>query len=317
MQLSVLTPTYNYGRFLGDAVASVRAQGDAEHVVVDGGSSDETLVVLGRAPSNVVWRSEPDRGQSDALNKALALAHGDWIGWLNADEFYLPGAFDALGRCLAEHPDADLVHGDAVFVDAEGRLLRLVAQHAFSTRVLRWNRCNISSCAMFVRRTAIPERGWDVALRAAMDWDLYLELARRGGRVVYLPRPIGAFRVHPDQVTFQPLPHDHPDFGLLERRHRRPRGWKGVVANRVGELEHRVRKVAEGGFRRELRARAQRGADMRWFRSPAARANAISLLSVTSARTTGDQDEARGRARVPVDDGVEREPDPREQHEGG
>lgn len=299
MNLSVLTPTYAYGRFLADAVASVAAQRQgtqiAQHVVVDGGSEDETLDVLRAAPPNVVWRSEPDEGQSDALNKALAHAEGDWIGWLNADEFYLPGAFETLAACAVKHPNAAIIYGDAVFVDVEGRVLRLVAQHSFSRRVLRWNRCNISSCAMVVRRDAIPERGWDVGLKATMDWDLYLEIDRRGGRIVYVPWPLACFRVHGDQVTAEPLPADHPDFPRLRARHLRPSGSSGVIANRVGELEHRVLKIVEGGLVRELRVRRLRGSDLRWFAGPAAAANAASVVAAGRAR---DAFEATVRPRA-------------------
>lgn len=288
MNLSVLTPTYAYGRFLSDAVASVSAQRNdgeaAQHVIVDGGSVDETLEVLAAAPPNVVWRSEPDHGQSDALNKALTLAKGDWIAWLNADEFYLPGAFETLAACAAEHPDVAMFYGDAVFVDVTGRALRLVAQHSFSRRVLRWNRCNISSCAMVVRRDVIPKRGWDVELKATMDWDLYLEIERAGSRIVYVPCPLACFRVHSEQVTAEPLPPDHPDFPRLRARHRRPSGTIGVIANRAGELEHRGLKLVQGGYLRELRTRRHRGADLRWFVSPSAAANAASVVAAGSAR---------------------------------
>jgi glycosyltransferase involved in cell wall biosynthesis len=301
VRLSVLTPTFNYGRFLDDAIASVVQQGvvDVEHVVVDGASSDETLDVLQRAPASVVWKSEPDNGQSDALNKALALATGDWIGWLNADEFYLPGAFDALAAILDEHPDADLIYGDAVFTDVDGGVLRLVAQHSFSSRVLRWNRCNISSCAMIVRRDAIPERGWDVELRAMMDWDLYLELLARRRRIVYVPHPIGAFRVHAEQVTADLVPRDHPDIPRLALRHHRPSGWARPVADRIGELEHRVLKMAEGGVRRELRVRDLRGTNVRWFDGPASRSGALAVVAAGSGLDglgRSNQHQARGSA---------------------
>lgn len=287
MKLSVVTPSYNYGRFLGDAIASVASQpGDGpvpEHVVVDGASTDDTVDVLRSSSPNVIWRSEPDAGQADALNKALTLSTGEWIGWLNADEFYLPGAFDALAAAVDAHPDAAIVHGDAVFVDVDGKLLRLVAQHSFSPRVLRWNRCNISSCAMVVRRDAIPEGGWDVGLRATMDWGLYLSVARRRRRIVYVPRPLGCFRVHPEQITAEPLPADHPDFARLRMRHGRPSGAVAALANRAGELEHRLLKVVEGGILREWRVRRLRGADLRWFASAAAADNAASVVAAGSA----------------------------------
>jgi len=85
VQLSVLTPTFRSGVFLPNNLASVRGTG-AQHVVMDGGSDDGTVALL-EAADDVVWRSEPDTGQSDALNKAMAAADGNWLGWLNADEF--------------------------------------------------------------------------------------------------------------------------------------------------------------------------------------------------------------------------------------
>lgn len=282
MRLSILSPSYNYGRFLTDALQSVGAQGEVEHVVVDGGSVDDTTRLLARAGPSVIWRSEPDRGQSDALNKALAMSTGDWIGWLNVDEFYLPGAFDALAAGLARHPDADLVHGDAVFVDGAGRLRRLVGQHRPSSRVLRWDRCYISSCAMFARRRALPERGWDVGLREVMDWDMYLEMQRRGARFAYIPRPIAAFRVHPDQVTTTPLGWDSPERELLRQRHDLPRGATARLAARAGQLEHRVLKLVGGSYIRELRVRTLVGADLRWFASDEARRSAERVVRVGS-----------------------------------
>ncbi len=99
VSISVLTPTYQSGRFLPNALASV-ARSHVQHVVMDGGSSDDTVALLQAAPS-VTWRSEPDRGQSHALNKALELADGEWIGWLNADEFYLPGVLEFVRNRLS------------------------------------------------------------------------------------------------------------------------------------------------------------------------------------------------------------------------
>ncbi len=93
-EVSVLTPSLNYGRFVEDALLSVLNQRDisVDHIVQDGGSSDETLEVLSRFDRTIDWSSEPDGGQSQALNHALRRASGRWITWLNADEFYLPGS---------------------------------------------------------------------------------------------------------------------------------------------------------------------------------------------------------------------------------
>ena len=297
MRLSILTPSYNYGRFLGDAIASVAEQTHpgvehVEHVVVDGGSTDETVEVLRRAPAHVVWRSEPDEGQSDALGKAFAMSTGDWIGWLNADEFYLPGALQAVAEIVERHPDATLVHGDTAFVDEHGAFVRLRAHHPFRPRVLRWHTPYISSCSMFLRREAVPERGWDRELRAIMDWDLYLEVSSRGASIRYFPRPLGAFRVHASQVSATPVTNASPERQLLVARHRLPRPPLTVLFARAAQLERGLAKAAGGAFARQRQASRFVGADMRWFESDAALTAARALVEVASG-AAGRRSQAR------------------------
>src|SRR5262249_6710278 len=139
VDVSVLTPSLNYARFIEDALISVRDQrnGDltVEHIIQDGLSSDGTVDVI-TSFRGVTWSSEADRGQSDALNKALEKASGRWIAWLNADEFYLPQGIAHLVR-VAERARAGVAYGDCLFVDGDGRLLRLKAQHRFNARLLR------------------------------------------------------------------------------------------------------------------------------------------------------------------------------------
>lgn len=288
MRLSILTPSFNYGRFLGDAIASVSNERHpgfehVEHVVVDGGSTDDTLEVLRRAPATVVWRSEPDEGQSDALGKAFAMSTGDWIGWLNADEFYLPGALEALAEVLERDPDATLVHGDTAFVDEEGRFVRLRAHHAFRPRVLRWHSPYISSCSMFLRRDAVPDRGWDRDLRAIMDWDLYLEVWAEGASFRYLPRPLGAFRVHPGQVSATRVTDSSPERKLLVARHRLPRPPLTGAFATAARVERGLAKAAGGAYARQRRSARFAGADLRWFASDVARENADALVGVASS----------------------------------
>lgn len=287
MRLSILTPSYNYGRFLGDAIASVAEQAHpgiehVEHVIVDGGSDDETVEILRRAPAHVVWRSEPDEGQSDALGKAFALSTGDWIGWLNADEFYLPGALQAVAELAERHPDATLVHGDTAFVDEHGAFVRLRAHHPFRPRVLRWHSPYISSCSMFLRRDAVPPRGWDRELRAIMDWDLYLEIWSRGASIEYFPRPLGAFRVHSSQVSATRVTDESPERRLLVTRHRLPRPPLTRLFARAAQLERGLAKAAGGAFARQRRASRFVGADLRWFDDDAALTSARELLDVAS-----------------------------------
>lgn len=265
--VSVLTPSYGYGRFIEDAIESVLGQHDVsvEHVVQDGGSNDETVDVLRRF-DGLVWASEPDQGQSDALNKALAKAGGRWIAWLNADEFYLPRSLAALIE-HGERSGLDVVYGDCVFVDGDGRVERLVPQHRFSARILREYGCYISSSAVLIRRSVLGDAPWDATARRIMDWDLYLKLLERGARFSHLAYPVSAFRVHADRITSSPAEGDEEN--EIASRYGLPRDvyvrWR---ASRVGRWLHPVYKALGGAYLRQLGARSLQGQDIRWFSGP-------------------------------------------------
>lgn len=261
-RVSVLTPSLGYGDFIRDALLSVQGQQRVrpEHIVQDGRSTDATIDVLREFGERVRWRSEDDAGQSDALNKALAQASNEWVGTLNADEFYLPDALSVLAD-EGERTGADVVYGDVVFVDEHGRLLRLLAAHTFDRRALRRYGCFIETCATLYRRSALPESPWDVGMKRIMDWDAFLRLDGQDRRFRYVPYPVGAFRVHDRQVTARPGEDFPTEYAALRERHR-----AGGGRRTVGRAVHRGRKVLEGSFRRELRARPLAGADFRWFR---------------------------------------------------
>lgn len=264
--VSVLTPSYRYGRFIEDAILSVRGQDgiSVEHVVQDGGSDDSTVDVLRRS-GGVVWDSRRDAGQSDALNTALARATGAWIGWLNADEFYLPGALGALLR-RAEATGADVVYGDCIFVDAEGKFERLLPQHRFSARVLREYGCYIPSNATLVRRSTLGDTPWDPTLKRIMDWDLYMKLLASGSRFAYVPYPIAAFRTHPERVTSKPAG-DSSEEDEVASRYGLPSDvqvrWR---SSRIGRWMHPAYKLVDGAYMRQRLAATLRGRDLRWFR---------------------------------------------------
>ena len=108
--ISVVTPSFNQRRFIGEALASVQLQNYAncEHLVIDGRSTDNTVDLLrnlteGKEQSKIVWISEQDSGQSEALNKGFRLAKGDIIGWLNSDDRYRPGCFERIVQAFADN----------------------------------------------------------------------------------------------------------------------------------------------------------------------------------------------------------------------
>lgn len=207
MKISVITPTLNYGRFLPDAIESVDAQDgvDVEHLVIDGGSTDTTLGVLERYAHlpHLDWVSEPDKGQSDAINKGFRRATGDILCWLNADEFYMPGALRAVAAAFAAEPEHSVVYGLPLFVNADGAPMRVLRHHRFDWSVLLYYGCYITSVAAFFRRGPLLERDdpLDTSYRVAMDLELYLRLASRGVTFGFVPALLGAFRCHAANVS--------------------------------------------------------------------------------------------------------------------
>jgi glycosyltransferase involved in cell wall biosynthesis len=199
--VSVVTPSLNQGRYVEAAIQSVLEQEypRLEHIVVDGGSTDGTLDVLRRHP-HLRWVSEPDRGQADAVNKGVAMAAGEVIGWLNADDLYLPGAIRAGVDALRES-GAALVYGGWRQIDEDGRTIRDVPPVPFDYRAQLEERNAVAQPGSLITREAWEAvGGLDSSYRYAMDYELWLRLAARF-EVVHVDRVLGAYRYHPVSKT--------------------------------------------------------------------------------------------------------------------
>ncbi len=220
--VSVITPSLDQGAFIGDALASVAGQRypGLEHIVVDGGSSDGTVEILRASGGAVRWTSEPDAGQGDAVNKGIARARGEIVGWLNADDFYAPGAAAAAAAFLAAHPEADVVYGDCLYLyqDAEPEETRLVRAWPFDLDALLNVGCYIPQPATFVRRAALAGVALDATLRFALDYDLWIRLARAGRSFAYLPLTLAVFRITPGSKSGHDLDEFWREVRAVSRR---------------------------------------------------------------------------------------------------
>jgi glycosyltransferase involved in cell wall biosynthesis len=200
--VSVLIPSFNSGRYLGRAVASVLAcEGlTLEVLVQDGGSTDATRHVLaGIVDPRVSCVVAPDAGQSDALNRALARASGDWVLWLNADDEVVPEALSRLARRATD--DCDVVAGGFQTIGDDGRVLKTYRPGALTRENLVRHGCVIFSGAMLMRTSVLRELGgFDTSLDYCMDYDLLFRLQRRTAALVD-DAPVARFRLQAESKS--------------------------------------------------------------------------------------------------------------------
>lgn len=200
-RVTIITPSFNQGATLEQTIRSVLLQQypNLEYMVIDGGSTDASPAIIQQyAPFLTYWRSAPDHGQADAINRGLARATGDIVNWLCSDDLLEPGAVQAVARAFLDQPDADVVVGDCRRIDAEGRPRSLFRADITSIDLLPVKHL-IPQPSCFVRRAAL-DRGDDLppldpTLTFAMDRELWCSLRARGARWSYIPQTLSRFRV--------------------------------------------------------------------------------------------------------------------------
>jgi GT2 family glycosyltransferase len=198
-RLSIVTPSYNQGQFIEETIRSVLLQGyrELEYTIIDGGSTDDSLSVIRKyEPWLAYWTSEPDDGQSDAINKGFGRATGEIVAWLNSDDLYRPGALSATARFYGKYPRTDLTYGAYVLVDQNGRQTRRLQAPRFDmARLTLWN--YIPQPTVFMRRQVLDRIGYlDRSLHYVMDYDYWLRAAIFGLRIERITRYIANFREH-------------------------------------------------------------------------------------------------------------------------
>lgn len=233
-KVSIVTPSFNQGRYLRRAIDSIHSQqGDfeIEHIVIDGGSTDESLDILRQYGDAVDWISEPDEGQTDAVNKGLARASGDYIGWLNSDDTYLPGAFAAICDVFENAPNAKWAYGKVRIIDPDDNEIRR-AITAYKNRKMRrfdfkkllaenW----ISQMGVFWRRSFGESVGpLRVDLKYCMDYDLWLRMGKQScGR--FVDRYLANFRWYPQSKSGAGFTRQFQEELEVARRHGGKHRW--------------------------------------------------------------------------------------------
>lgn len=203
--VSIVVPSYKQGRYIRATLDSVLSQDyrDLECIVIDGGSTDETVDVLRSIEDpRLTWVSEPDRGQSHAINKGMLQASGQYLSYLNSDDVLRPGAVAAIVAFLESHPQADLVYGDMEHIDAQGNVFHTVIGGPFNLAELLAGGKTVNQAGTFWRRSVQDDIGlFDEDLHFSMDLDYWIRAMLKGKTIAYEPGIRSAFRYHDESKT--------------------------------------------------------------------------------------------------------------------
>ncbi len=257
-RFAIVTPSYNTAKYLGVAIRSVLDQDypNLDYLVMDGGSTDGSVDVLRSFGERIRWVSEKDAGQADAIRRGFEQTEGEILTWLNSDDSFCPGAFNAVADFFADNPDVDVVYGDANYVDQGGELIsRCVHVEPFDReRLFRYSDFIVQPAAFFRRRAYEAVGGVNPQFHWALDYDLWLKMAPKV-RFSYLPQVLanyrwlgnnksatgGADRLDEIESLFRGMGKSPPAYIQLERVNQHVRdGWAGI---RKGHLVQALRHV--------------------------------------------------------------------------
>jgi glycosyltransferase involved in cell wall biosynthesis len=246
-RLTVITPSYNQGRFLERTIRSVLNQGypDLEYIIIDGGSTDDSVNIIRRYERHLAyWESTSDRGQSHAINKGLRRATGEYVGWQNSDDLYFPGALLHLGQAALDGRPP-IVSGHLYLANADNRIFRRILYTPVDRRMLTVVKASIPNQAALFRRDLLERYGpLDENARYCMDLELWSRLLRAGSNRI-VPQAYGVYTAH--EATKTSLMQDVLDAErgqIIERIHGSEPGlgfWYGLSCS-TGKMAEHVRQ---------------------------------------------------------------------------
>ena len=235
--ISIITPSFNQGKFIEQTILSVLNQDydNIEYIIVDGGSTDETVSILDKYRSRTdIVIQEKDDGQADAINKGFELASGELVGWINSDDLLYPNCISTIAELFRQNSDGAIYYGSRLdFIDAENRKIKQKIIQINQIHDLLSNNYNIIQQGSFYNRLALKEVGFlDAHLHYSMDLDVWLKLLKTGKIYHYDQSPLAAFRIWEDSKTSTGGIKFLRDISQTLRRH----GSKGISRNscRIG-----------------------------------------------------------------------------------
>jgi len=216
--ISVVSASWNQGRYLRECLESLSGvpSGLIEHIVIDNCSDDETHEVLESHPQ-VNVTIEPDSGQSNALNKGFQRARGEWILWLNVDDFLVPGALKFLLEFVENDGKSfDMAYGYTVFVDADSNKIRTIFQPKWRYWMTKWGGFVAPSTGSLFRTSLLKDHPLDEDFHMIMDTEWMLRVGQKL-RVKRLNREVVSFRIADNKTAA------HIQSGIVTPRHQQER----------------------------------------------------------------------------------------------
>src|SRR5258708_31658368 len=262
---------------------------------MDGGSTDGSRQILDRWSDRLSFSSEPDGGQTAAINAGLAMARGEILAYLNSDDVHYEGAIASARSVFANDPSADVVYGDADRIDAEDRLIGPYPTEEWSFERLKLV-CFLCQPAVFFRRRVLERFGpFDPKLNYCMDYEYWLRLGRGGARFVHLPVKLAATPMHPAAKTLGSTVQAHAEVNdmLKERLGMIPDNWFSNYAYAVLDGRGIPRGTSPEYFIRI--ARLTVGAAVRWNGLPT-----VTLLRMVASSFRHGWRQGRAQSRSMV-----------------
>lgn len=203
-KISIVTPSYNLGKYIRRAIDSVLTQKyeNFEYFVIDGGSTDETLEILKEYDDDgrMKWISEPDKGQTDAINKGLNLSTGDLFAWLNADDYYEDGALEKVAEVFKRNPEVGVIYGNCFDVSPTYKKLNKPPKTIDLEYVLNHGNIIYGPASFFNLKLVKQVDGFDTRINYWMDYDMYLRL-RKISEFYYLDEDLANFMIRAEQKS--------------------------------------------------------------------------------------------------------------------
>lgn len=204
--ISIVTPSYNQGMFLEEAIKSVIFQdyANVEYIIIDGGSTDESLNIIHKYESRIsYWQSRTDKGQANAINIGFKKATGEILAWLNADDMYMPGTLQCIADEFNKYPNTDLIYGDCVFIDEQGNFIRYFTEceDYDAHRLLNYSNFIMQPTTFFSQKKLIEVGFLDESFFYAMDYELWCRFTKNNAKFKFMQRVLAANRVYSETKT--------------------------------------------------------------------------------------------------------------------